>query len=378
MAINERSKAFAKVLLTNFAILLIFLFSPALLFQFCKIVYPRFLILLNQSSDKRAYYPTYENNKFSIQLLNEFNNLTSKYKSFIGWRRENVEGKYTNISGSYNVRKSKGEGIKNSVWFFGGSTMWGTGASDLQTIPSHFNSITNKPVYNFGETGWTSRQSLNQLINVIGDEYTPSLVVFYDGVNDVVHQCRSEIKILPVHSREKKIQNVLKPLPIQKRISKFILSPYIQTARKFSIQFPMINQINSNEYDCEINQAKARTIAKHLVNNWQTAYAISKSKGFKFYGILQPTLFTTKTNSEYFPSWRVRANSDLEIQFRTIYPLILQEIERYCESDKNFCSSIINGTDWLDGTDNIFIDFCHINSLGNKVIAKSIQSILKR
>ena len=256
--------------------------------------------------------------------------------------------------------------------------MWGTGASDLQTIPSHFNSITNIPVYNFGETGWTSRQSLNQLINVIGDAYTPSLVVFYDGVNDVVHQCRSEIKILPVHSREKKIQNVLKPLPIQKRISKFILSPYIQTARKFSIQLPMINQINSNEYDCEINQAKARSIAKHLVNNWQTAYAISKSKGFKFYGILQPTLFTTKTNSEYFPSWRVRANSDLEIQFRTIYPLILQEIERYCEYDKNFCSSIINGTDWLDGTDNIFIDFCHINSLGNKVIAKSIQSILKR
>ena len=47
--------------------------------------------------------------------------------------------------------------------------MWGTGASDNQTIPSHFHELTNKNVFNFGETGWASRQSLNQLISLIGD-----------------------------------------------------------------------------------------------------------------------------------------------------------------------------------------------------------------
>ena len=84
------------------------------------------------------------------------------------------------------------------MWFFGGSTMWGTGASDSQTIPSHFNSLTNMSVYNFGQGGWNSRQSLNQLINAIGDNNNPSVVIFYDGVNDI-QQCRSEIKILPAH-----------------------------------------------------------------------------------------------------------------------------------------------------------------------------------
>ena len=378
MTFNERSKAFTKVFVINFAILLIFLFSPALLFRFYKKLYPRFLLSINKSSDKRAYYPTYDNKKFSIQLLNEFHNSASKYRSFIGWKREKAKRKYTNISGFYNVRKSKGEGINNSVWFFGGSTMWGTGASDSQTIPSHFNSFTNKTVYNFGEIGWTSRQSLNQLINVIGDEYTPSVVVFYDGVNDVLNQCRSEIKILPVHSREIMIQKALKPLPIQKRILNFIFSPYTAFLKKFNFSSPLVNQINSNEYDCDINQAKARSIAKHLVNNWQTVYALSKSKGFEFYGILQPTLFTSKTNSEYFPSWKVKSNSDLEIQYRTIYPLILEEMERHCESDKNFCYSFIDGTDWLDGTNNIFIDFCHINSFGNKVIAQRLKSLFEK
>ena len=53
------------------------------------------------------------------------------------------------------------------------------------------------------------------------------------------------------------------------------------------------------------------------------------------------------------------------------------EMERHCETDKNFCYSFIDGTDWLDGTNNIFIDFCHINSLGNKVIAQRLKSLLK-
>ena len=92
---------------------------------------------------------------------------------------------------------------------FGGSTLWVTGASDSQTIPSHFNSLTNTPVYNFGESGWNSRQSLNQLINAIGDGRNPSVVIFYDGVNDIINQCRSDLKLVPSHSRERKIQNVM-------------------------------------------------------------------------------------------------------------------------------------------------------------------------
>ena len=77
------------------------------------------------------------------------------------------------------------------------------------------------------------------------------------------------------------------------------------------------------------------------------------------------------------PSSKVKFPSELEVQYNVVYPLIIKQIERYCESDKNFCNSIVNGTDWLDGTNNIFIDFSHINSLGNKVIAQRLKSLLK-
>ena len=376
--LNTRIKKILKVVGINIIIMGIFLIFPALFYRLYLKLKPVFSKQLNQTKDLRAYYPTYSNKEFSIELLNEFSKLPTNYRSFIGWRREKVKFKYTNISGPYNARKSKGESINNSVWFFGGSTIWGTGASDLQTIPSHFNSLTNIPVYNFGETGWNSRQSLNQLINAIGDNNNPSVVVFYDGVNDVAFQCRSELKLVPSHSRETQIQNALKPLPMQERISNFILSPYISISRKFGIQFPVVNKSQSKSYDCDINKAKARLVAQHLVNNWRTAYSLSKSNNFKFYGVLQPTLFSTETNSEYLNKKIVKKYPEYKRQYNAVYPLILEEISRKCQLDKEICSFMIDGTNWLDGNNNIFIDYCHVNSLGNRKIAQRLKLLMKK
>jgi len=375
MSINAGKKEFIKLLGINFSILIILLSFPALFYRFYTTIKNTINGTLNQTLDQRAFYPTYENKKFAIDVLNESSKTTTNYKSFIGWRRGKVNLKYTNILGPYNTRKSQGEEIDNSVWFFGGSTMWGTGASDSQTIPSHFHSLTSMPVYNFGESGWNSRQSLNQLINTIGDSYKPSKVIFFDGVNDVAGQCRREFKLLPIHNREVIVQTALKQNKIQSYL-KFIISPYIAIAKKFNVKLSINNYGNLNEFDCNTNKVKARLIARHLVNNWRTAYLLSKYNGIEFYGILQPTIYTTTTNSEYFTS-ADRRFYQLESQYNTVYPLILQEIKRQCKSDQEFCSSMINGKDWLDGTNNIFIDFCHVNSLGNEIIAKRIKSLLK-
>ena len=376
--LNTRIKKISKVVGINIIIIGIFLVSPALFYRLYLKLKPVFSKQLNQTSDPRAFYPTYSNKEFSIELFNELSKLPKvPYRSFIGWRREKVNLKYINITGPYNARKSKGESINNSVWFFGGSTMWGTGASDMQTIPSHFNSITNIPVYNFGETGWKSRQSLNQLINAIGDNNKPSVVIFYDGVNDIFNQCRSEIKLVPAHAREKQIQNSIKQIQTTERISNFILSPYIAIVRKFGIQFPVVKKSQSKSYDCDINKAKARLVAQHLVNNWRTAYSLSKSNNFKFYGVLQPNLFSTETNSEYLSDNQVKRHPLYKSQFNAVYPLILEEISSNCELDKEICSFMIDGSDWLDGNNNIFIDDCHLNSLGNRIIAQRLKSLIK-
>lgn len=181
-------------------------------------------------------------------------------------------------------------------------------------------------------------------------------------------QCRTEIDSIPSHSREFEINGRLN------RVSDFvhfIFAPYIHASSKLNLMSSSGKAIAST-YDCDTNKSKAQSIAMHLISNWRAAYALSKMYDFEFYGILQPTLFSTQSNSDYLPKNEVTIHPTLKKQYNAVYPLVLQEIKSQCRLDKSFCSSIYNGTDWLNGTPNIFLDFCHINSRGNRVIAKNI------
>ena len=119
---------------------------------------PTLTSLGKPTGDRRAYYTTYSDKEISIELLNEFSKLPADFRRFLGWEKRKVDFKHTKISGSYNTRRSFGESLSHSVWFFSGSAIWETGVSDNQRIPSHFLSLTKDSVYNFGEIVWTSRQ----------------------------------------------------------------------------------------------------------------------------------------------------------------------------------------------------------------------------
>ena len=80
---SRRSKTFIKVLGINIAIFGILLFSPAIIYRMFMKVKPRFAQLTNQTNDQRAYYPTYENKQFSIELFNELKKLPTNYRSFL-------------------------------------------------------------------------------------------------------------------------------------------------------------------------------------------------------------------------------------------------------------------------------------------------------
>ena len=62
----------------------------------------------------------------------------------------------------------------------------------------------------------------------------------------------------------------------------------------------------------------------------------------------------------------------LSSQYHAVYPLIIDEIEKICKNKSKFCKSIVDGRYWLKNKDSIFLDFCHINSEGNKLVAEKI------
>ena len=164
--------------------------------------------------DPRGRLELYNGIEWASTHFDEFSKLNTTYFDYITWRRDDFEGETINISdGLRETYEPTNPNINADKYlFFGGSTTWGTGVNDNNTYPSIFAERLNTRVTNFGETGYIARQSLSLLTNYFIEnpsmDFSETHVVFYDGVNDIAHRCRSEISGLCT-GREQQIQSIL-------------------------------------------------------------------------------------------------------------------------------------------------------------------------
>lgn len=114
------------------------------------------------------------------------------YQPYTMWRRRPYRGAYTTIDVE-GVRRTTGNSHSDDsiqVWMLGGSALWGVGAPDYETIPSHLASILDgefgidASVRNLGERGFVSTQEVIYLMRELQAGRRPDVVIFYDGVND--------------------------------------------------------------------------------------------------------------------------------------------------------------------------------------------------
>ncbi len=378
-----------KVVFINILFLFAFLLTPPYALSFYK-----FFKNINKSQLEKNTLLNHLDKKDVDKILlvkDEEKDIKFIYKSFIGWELLKKKGKYLNILGEYKTRQSPNQNLRESTWFFGGSTIFGLGVSDIETIPSHYAALSEEEVMNFGVPDWDSRQSLNKLINVIGDGYTPKRIIFYDGMNDIMHHCREDLnkEKLPHHNRQlvfsEAISNYETPnnifFHLQDNISnlkEFLIRPYKLFFYKIGIaeNSPYISSdqllIQSS---CLSNPDKANLVAKHLINNWYVAYQIAESKNISFLGVLQPNLYSTKSIYYDYMIDKYRSPNFKKI-INIIYPLIKKEIKDSCKYSLKFCDSLIDGSKWISSSERVFMDTCHLTSKGNLIIAETFDKFI--
>ena len=382
-------KANLKVITINFLILLIFILIPPLLFSLASPLLYSYRIKESNKNKIIAFQNknlSYENpnleaikgikQKYSKRFSNKLKrNNELSFKSFLGWRHAKISTGDTNVGGIYQTRISDNQKLQNSTWFFGGSTMWGDGVDDNGTIPSQYALKTGEYVFNFGESGWVSRQSLNQLLNLLGDKHKPQTIIFYDGVNDISAGCRQEITQLAAYSEEILVRQKLKEAPfaeINSQLISWIIKPYKIVSNKLELNSNKKTFIENNS--CYGNPKKSEKVARHLLNNWHTTYLVSKSNSIQFYAILQPSAFTTESYKGHVLS------NKLYLQHKennlAVYPLIRKMIKE-CDYSEDFCSRLVDGTKWTNEEKILFFDFCHLTKEGNEIIATNIMNLLK-
>lgn len=116
-----------------------------------------------------------------------------RWEPYVYHRRVPHSGTYINVdsAGHRATVQAPTSSRARKVFFFGGSTMFGSFQRDGWTIPSvaartlDSLGVEDVHVVNYGETGYVSTQEAVALWLALRDGERPDVVVFYDGINDV-------------------------------------------------------------------------------------------------------------------------------------------------------------------------------------------------
>jgi hypothetical protein len=145
-------------------------------------------------SSVRRVYPDLDEESLKV-LLNETWYRPFAYEPFTVFKEHHYRGRYVNVDvNGYRLTKNQGpwppSPSKFNIFLFGGSTTFGYGLPDRQTIASYLQDILpskrNRDVriYNFGRGMYFSVQERVLLEKLLSAGFVPRLAIFIDGLND--------------------------------------------------------------------------------------------------------------------------------------------------------------------------------------------------
>ncbi|MDB4307989.1 hypothetical protein N9985_01735 [Gammaproteobacteria bacterium] len=152
-------------------------------------------IVTRKRSDLSTVYPQYTNDEIDALLVETWSRPVG-YEAFTQFRERPFNGRYINVSqkGFRYIEKQAAWPPRESnfnIFVFGGSTTFGYGVADTETIPSQLQKELRKQlpnrriaVYNFGRSYYYSTQERVLYEQLLADGHRPSLALFIDGINE--------------------------------------------------------------------------------------------------------------------------------------------------------------------------------------------------
>ena len=129
-------------------------------------------------------------------LIKETSSRHQMWEAFTGHKERPFHGKYVNVDAAgFRVSKDQApwppDPQRTNVFVFGGSTAFGYGLPDDETIASYLGDCTlagsshgRLAIYNFGREGYFSTQELILFQQLLKAGFVPQAAVFIDGMND--------------------------------------------------------------------------------------------------------------------------------------------------------------------------------------------------
>lgn len=235
-----------------------------------------------------------------------------RWKSYLYWGRlPSFKGRYVNIDSAgrrITPQAQNAEPPIARVWFFGGSTMWGTAQRDDHTIPAEaarrlialagpFNRIE---VTNFGESGYVTTQELIDLELQLRAGARPNVVVFYDGINDVGTTVQYGAPGIPQNESKRVSEfamgRTLDRTGFARGLKKDLTAEGILLREGFN-QLALVDWVKSKKGSPPLMFISADSAARGAVHvyaeNMRIVEALSKAYGFQAIYVWQPSIHAT-------------------------------------------------------------------------------------
>lgn len=353
------------------SIISILIYNLLILIVLVLLVEIIFRVSFETHSDQKSFRltqpPPYQNAPyFSVDFINE---------SFTqgGWDispdtkliyPNNYTGKYFTVENNRRRTTDVPVNACGKIFLFGGSTVYNAAVPDDYTIASFLqrklveNGQINYQVVNSGVTSVNTLQQLERLkITNISPE---DIIIFYDGVNDVV-------------------QGVLYGNPGSTIVGSDKSRPwwhklFSKIANHSVIIRKALSNMASNYKIHNLESRVIKTVTRYE-ENINAAEIIVREKGASFIHFLQPNLYTLARLGEYETTLLTLEIIPVQAEgaFIATYPHLEEIVEK--RSNKGYADyNLVSALDNLDSP--VYLDFCHVTHVATETIADTIASTL--
>lgn len=301
------------------------------------------------------------------------------FEPYYHFRRGPLQGKYINVD-EQGIRRTAKSSIAldaKKVFAMGGSTMWGTGAPDDETIPSYLQSLLGScyDVYNFGETAYVSAQELNFLLYQLSVGNIPDVVIFYDGINDGYAGAYSPaVPRDPQHLRENR-KRERNPSVLNAAVDWFLESNYWDLI-EYTENAWDIRATASDGWDKQvqkhISQNSAGVIRAYEAHIRQVK-ALAKEYGFNVFFFWQPNLFSlTRKMNAYEKEFLGKSSPVLVESQRVVFGDARKAFSNREDEQIYFLGHVFDETE-----EPIYLDWMHVGPKGNAIVADQMYMYLR-
>ncbi|MCS6834767.1 MAG: GDSL-type esterase/lipase family protein [Anaerolineae bacterium] len=299
---------------------------------------------------------------------------TWAYAPYRLWQTRPFAGEYINVDSEGQRRVPDSDCQPNSyqIFAFGGSTMWGYGVPDWNTIPAYLQANLadlGVCVVNYGEVAYNSTQSLIRLIRLLQAGERPDMVIFYDGSNDLATANRTSEAGLHFY-----IEDIAPRVDAVARSSgpePHLLAQWLRLSGLYRLLAETPPRPQPNWALPPLDEDFVDDVTTTYLENIRMAQAVAEAYDITFVAFIQPALPLVRGPlTDEMQRFLYDMPGGLPELFRVVYPRWQQAAE--ADDHLVYLGSLLDGM-----SPQPWIDFNHLNPWGNLAVAQAITDVVR-